>query len=36
VVVKHEGELSDQQVRQIKDVVMSKADIKDIEIKVAE
>gem|GEM_PF-151424 len=36
VVVRHEGELSDQQVRQIKDVVMSKADIKDIEIKVAE
>ncbi|MEG1256344.1 SpoIIIAH-like family protein [Clostridium sp.] len=36
IVVKHEGELSDQQARQIKDVVMSKVDIKDIEIKVAE
>ncbi|MEG0132658.1 MAG: SpoIIIAH-like family protein [Clostridium sp.] len=36
VVVKHQGELSDQQVKQIKDVVMSKADIKDIEIKVSE
>lgn len=29
-------ELSDQQIRQIKDVVMSKAEISDIEIKVAE
>lgn len=36
VVVKYQGELSDQQVRQIKDAVMSKADITDIEIKLAE
>lgn len=36
VVVKYQGELSDQQIRQIKDVVMSKADIIDIEIKLAE
>lgn len=36
VVVKYEGELSDQQIRQIKDVIMSKADISDIEIKVSE
>jgi len=36
VVVKYQGELSDQQIRQIKDVIMSKADINDIEIKVSE
>ncbi len=36
VIVKHDGELSDQQVRQIKDVIMSKAEAKNIEIKIAE
>lgn len=36
VVVKTEKELTDQQVRQIKDVVMSKANIKNIEIKTAQ
>ncbi|MEG2018201.1 MAG: SpoIIIAH-like family protein [Clostridium sp.] len=36
VVVKYQGELSDQQIRQIKDVIMSKAEISDIEIKVSE
>lgn len=36
IIVKSEQELSDQQARQIKDVVMSKADIKNIEIKVAQ
>ncbi len=36
VIVKHEGELSDQQVKQIKDVVMSKSEISNIEIKVVE
>ncbi len=36
VVVKYQGELSDQQIRQIKDVIMSKAEINNIEIKVSE
>jgi stage III sporulation protein AH len=36
IIVKTEAELSDQQARQIKDIVMSKADIKNIEIKVAQ
>ena len=36
VKVKESAELSDQQIRQIKDVVMSKSDISDIEIKVSE
>ena len=36
VVVKYQGELSDQQIRQIKDVIMSKAEISNIEIKVSE
>lgn len=36
IVVKYQGELSDQQIRQIKDVIMSKAEISNIEIKVSE
>lgn len=36
IVVKNQGELSDQQIRQIKDVIMSKAEISNIEIKVSE
>jgi len=36
VIVKTEKELTDQQIRQIKDVVMSKSNIKNIEIKVAQ
>lgn len=36
VKVKDTTELSDQQIRQIKDVIMSKSDISDIEIKVSE
>lgn len=36
VFVKSDKELSDQQVRQIRDVVMSKSNIKNIEIKVAQ
>ncbi|WP_061994832.1 SpoIIIAH-like family protein [Clostridium sp. ATCC 25772] len=36
IVVKHEKELSDQQLRQIKDVVVSKANIKNVQIKVIE
>lgn len=35
VVVKNDGELTDQQARQIQDIIMSKSDMKNIEVKVA-
>lgn len=36
IVVKHDKELSDQQLRQIKEVVVSKANIKNVQIKLVE
>ncbi|MGG7164017.1 SpoIIIAH-like family protein [Clostridium ihumii] len=36
IVLKNQKELSDQQLRQIKDIVISKANIKDVQIKVIE